>query len=363
MTYGEQQEAASTALLQLLNRVAEPLDTEELATVLACRHQVHLALRDRLAELGVHRQLARARSTRRRVAAARYPLHVLLGLVNDMPATRVDDRPPSALLVGPSVGPATQAVDLWRAAGRHLMIGNAELSANLDHSWRAGPGWWYVVGDLATTVEALIVIDQSLAYAGHLPRKASEFHLESRLAAGDVARVAGWRGTDPKADLAFAPGWSEGRRGEGPQVVLVRRPEDFAVAQRTLAGFMRPRLQDDTLDDHGDRPGLLAARTIAAGQVRLAEAFGTWAERAGEVQLAERFRARIPKYVELHRSTLRMVELQKTRTPLVVMQQSELVQQLRYHRSRASPRPASMNSRQPPTRSPSTPEGRSAAKA
>lgn len=265
--------------------------------------------------------------------AARYPLHVLLDLVSAMPATRVDDRPPSALLVGPPVDSAVATVDLWRAAGRHLMLGNADLSHSLDQFWRAGPGWWYLIDDLANTVEALIVLDQSLAYAGHLPRNPPQSYLEARLAAGDVARVAGWRGTDPKANLASVPTWSERRLGGGPHIHLVRSPEDFAVAQRTLSGFMRPRHRDDLVSDLDERPGLLTARTLAAGQVRLAEAFATWAEQAGADHLAERFRGRIPKYVELHRSTLRMVELHRARAPLVVLQQSELVQQLRTHRA------------------------------
>lgn len=335
MTYGEQQEAACAALLLLLNGPAGRRRLEDVGTILACRHQVHLALLDRLTELGVHRHLERPRSPNRRANAARYPLHLLLALMRAMPATRVDDRPPSALLIGPPVDSTGTTVDLWRAAGRHLMLGNADLTHTLDQTWREGPRWWYLIGDLANTVEALVVLDQALAYAGHLPLSPPQSYLEARLAAGDVARVAGWRGTDPKADLASVPTWSERRRGAEPHIHLVRNPEDFTVAQRTLAGFMQPRHRDDLVPDLDERPGLLAARTLAAGQVRLAEAFATWAEHAGAEHLAERFRGRIPKYIELHRSTLRMVELHKTRTPLVVLQQSELVQQLR---SRRAPR-------------------------
>lgn len=96
---------------------------------------------------------------------------------------------------------------------------------------------------------------------------------------------------------------------------------------------MRPR--PPTLDPAQliDRPGLLAARTIGAGQVRLAEAFGTWADRADQPEFAERFRSRIPLYVELHRSTLRLVEIQGASSSLVVAQQSEMIQQPRTRRS------------------------------
>jgi len=331
VTYGEQQETVSAVLLQLLETPTGHPEGEDVETVLACRHQVHLALLDRLTDLGVQRHLERPRNATRRVNAARHPLHVIHDLVRTMPTCEVDDRPPSALLVGPSVDSAAAPVDLWRAVGRHLMLGNADLSRTPDQSWRAGPGWWYLIGDLANTVEALLVLDQALAHAGHVPGRSPASYLDARLAAGDVARVAGWRGTDPRADLAFVPTWGEHRSGGEPSIHLVRHPQDFAVAQRTLAGFMRPRQRYDLVPDHDERPGLIAARTIAAGQVRLAEAFASWAEHSGADQLAERFRGRIPKYVELHRSTLRMVELHKARAPLVVMQQSELVQQLRSH--------------------------------
>jgi len=110
-----------------------------------------------------------------------------------------------------------------------------------------------------------------------------------------------------------------------------RQVEHFALAQRTLAGFMRPKVQPVSALPSPDRPGLLAARTIATGQIRLAEAFATWADKLDASDLADRFRARVPRYAELHRSTLRLTELQPARSPLVVAQQSEMTQQLRRH--------------------------------
>jgi hypothetical protein len=46
---------------------------------------------------------------------------------------------------------------------------------------------------------------------------------------------------------------------------------------------------------------------------------------------AQRFRAWIPLYAELHRSTLRLTEVQRTSSPLIVAQQSEAVRQLCRH--------------------------------
>jgi hypothetical protein len=232
------------------------------------------------------------------------------------------------VLVGPTAG-ASQAVELWRALARHLTLGNADLAAQPDAASRNSSADWYLIGDLGVTVDALIVLDQRLAAGRHLPRKPARSYLEDRLAVGGVTSVAAWRGTDTSPDHAL--GELTGSLNEG--VRLIRRPEDYAPAQRTLAGFMRPRPIAETHDLFGGRPGLHAARTIAAGQVRLAEAFATWAERADDPALAERFRSRVPKYVELHRSTLRLVELEETRSDLVEHQQSEMVQQLRKHRA------------------------------
>lgn len=329
MTYGDHQEATADALLRLLNASTREHGPMDIGTVLACRHQIHLSILDRLTDLGLPQAPQTRRRAGQRMEAVHRPLYVLHDLVAAMPDAAVDDRSPSALLVGPTAEAGVTA--LWRTAARHLMLGNADLNASADPSWRAGAARWYVIADLANTAEALLVLDQRLAHEAHLPLQPKDVHLEARLTAGDVARVAGWRGTDTRADLAFTPEWTERSLISGPRVHLVRRPEDFASAQRRLAGFMRPRQSDDLIAEFDGRPGLLAARTVAVGQVRLAETFATWAEQAGDDRLAERFRARIPRYAALHRSTLRMTELQKVGSPLVVMQQSEIVQRLRAH--------------------------------
>jgi hypothetical protein len=59
MTYGEHQEAAAAALRQLLTPVEDRDEDEHVGTTLACRRQIHLALHDRLFELGIDRHLER----------------------------------------------------------------------------------------------------------------------------------------------------------------------------------------------------------------------------------------------------------------------------------------------------------------
>jgi hypothetical protein len=210
------------------------------------------------------------------------------------------------------------------------VLGNYDLQASSDQGWRNRKAEWHLIGDLATTVDAFILLEQQHG-APHVDTKRSVESIENRLAAGCVARFASWRGTDPSPDLAFAaPEVTLGALG-GPRSHLVRQPEDYVLAQQALAGFLRPRLKD--LDDIAgiDRPGLLAARTVAAGQIRLATAFAGWAEREYEPELAQRFRAWIPLYADLHRSTLRLTEVQRTSSPLIVAQQSEAVRQLCRH--------------------------------
>jgi hypothetical protein len=264
------------------------------------------------------------------MAAAHHPLHVLAGVLGTLPAVEPGAQTPSELLTQHSGDGETPALVLWRTVARHLTLGNHDLRASADQTWRNPKAEWYLIGDLAITIEAFVLLEQLSSRSANT-RRDSATALENRLAAGTVARVASWRATDTSPDLAFAaPESTLGALG-GPRIHLVRRPEDFVLAQQTLAGFLRPRLYD--LDDLArlDRPGLLAARTVAPGQIRLAKAFANWAERAGEQDLAERFLARIPLYTDLHRSTLRLTEVQRTTSPLIVAQQSESIQQLRRH--------------------------------
>jgi hypothetical protein len=54
--------------------------------------------------------------------------------------------------------------------------------------------------------------------------------------------------------------------------------------------------------DDSTRHGRHPARTVAAGQIRLANVFGEWAMRANAPLLAARFRDRIARYDDFDRS-------------------------------------------------------------
>ena len=320
MTYGSHQEAASRALVALLLNRVEDLDSSE--TVLACRHQAHLALHDRLWLLGANRHRGIPMRDTRPSSAMRQPARTLAMLLREMPLGEVPDLPPSAVLGLEQQAPVAEA---WRLLARSLFLGNVDLQSDADRGALGAATAWYLLGDAATTIEALVVIDERLSRSGSLPQAGDA--LNARLLAGDVARTAVWLGEDQSPDLAAAD-LTEASLGS-PPVWLIRTPHDFAPAQRALAGFLRPRVADETVDVYGGRPGLHTARALATGQIRLAEVFASWADSAGAPAIGERFRARVTAYQALHQSTLRLIEPSPSRSLVVDQQLSELVQGIR----------------------------------
>jgi len=176
----------------------------------------------------------------------------------------------------------------------------------------------------------MIVLDAVLADAGLVPWVAPVEVLTRRLIAGDIARVTRQPpGADRTADLATA---GEGALigPAGPQIRLLRGPEDFVAAQRRLASFVRASGAVYALGSSSERVGLKVARVLSVGQIRLANAFAVAvAKHPGEQDLVEQFRARIPAYQALHASTARLVEFERRSSPLALAQQSEMVTQLR----------------------------------
>ena len=184
MTYAEHQEAVAAALLRLLEVPTPPVGEREQSVLLGCRRQAHLAILERLDQLGVHRHLRRPPRSNRTIDAAHHPLHVLLRVVSAMPSTSATTLSPSSLLTGPPVAISTSTIDLWRAVARHLTLGNADLFGSADQSWRGRAPTWHLVGDLATTVEALVLLDEQLASATLLERLTPDAYLDHRLASG-----------------------------------------------------------------------------------------------------------------------------------------------------------------------------------
>ena len=86
MTYGEEQETASAALLALLEAPAPAPSSG--AVILALRRQVHLALLDRLELIGLSRHLDKPARDDRQLDTVRHPLHTLERVLRSLPTER-----------------------------------------------------------------------------------------------------------------------------------------------------------------------------------------------------------------------------------------------------------------------------------
>ena len=324
MTYGDEQEAASAALLTIIR--SDPT-TADPGLLLACRRQAHLAIGDRIRMLQIRKRLDLPQRARRTLDASTYPVELIADVHRTTPQPPTPSLAPSDIMTGPA---PDRVVAAWQALARHLTVGNSDLRRWADEPLRTDKRRAYLLADLATTMDGFVLADQRLADAGLLIGRPPDAYLQARLAMGNVARVTSWSETDPTPDHAV-PDAPAVRTMDGFTISLIQRAGDYAFAQRNLARLMRPVIPQDTLFTASDRRGLHAARAIAAGQIRLAPVFAAWADRVGSATLADRFRERAERYAEFNRAMMRLVEKQPIRSPHVVAQQSEMVQQMIKH--------------------------------
>jgi hypothetical protein len=327
MTYGDYQEAASRALVELLTTPLPQVE-QDIRLALASRAQIIATVTERMEHLGAGHRADRLNGKRTSHASVvRDPLDHLARLVDDLerPALGLDLAPSDVLRSSSFAGPA----ETWRTAAGNLFLATSELLRAERRPWLEHPSaGWPLVADLADTVESLLLLDRRLGASGHL-RHCTLSQLAPRLlVAYDVGRVARLNMADDVADLATA-GWGSSSRGNGPAIAMVRTAGDFAEAQRRLAAFIRPFRGHSDVGLVQDRPGLKAARVIATGQTALAETFAAWAVEAGHPDTALEFRGRVSLYRALHASTARLVDLVPGRSPLALIQQSEMSTRLR----------------------------------
>src|SRR4051794_1786181 len=169
MTYAEHQEAAAKALANLV--VAGPADelpTAAWVEVLLCRRQAVLTVTERMEHLGC---LPGRGEPPRRVTVAQVvdqPLWHLAGVVDAMARPYLPDVAPSDILRAP-LSADHAVVAAWRIVARELFLGTAELQrADLQPWLSQGPAGWYVLGDVADTVCALLALDAKIERAGVL---------------------------------------------------------------------------------------------------------------------------------------------------------------------------------------------------
>ncbi|HET7388177.1 MAG TPA: hypothetical protein VFJ19_16100 [Nocardioidaceae bacterium] len=300
--------------------------------MLACRRQVLLSLTERLDHLAgeVPSLDEEARCTIRGVISD--PLLQLTGLVHRLARDRGPDASLSEVLqrrLG-GKGEIDNGSDHWRLAARELFLATSELTRADEQPWLyRRDASRHVLADLADTAQAVVALDARLASAGMLPEVPPRRTAERLLVAMDVGRVARLLGSDPSADQASAS-WTVATGGRDTDIVMVRHPEDYIAAQRRLARLVQPVRTDAAAFRRYRPPGLKSARGMALGQVRLAVMFAEWAERTpGADLLANQFRDRIPAYRALHASTAKLIDAEPRRSPIHLLQQSEMITQAR----------------------------------
>ena len=259
-TYGEHSELAAAALRELVVDAHLPVNDTEVVDLLACREAVVDALRERLHCFGItaqdppsmpKRALPPSASPLKALTQVDIQLGSLLDrVVREIPRSHPDRDPrrPSDLL-GPRHSHRT--VELWRQVAVELMAGTHALETSDDRSWARHHGaGWYVARDVATAVEATVLLDRRLHDVGLLSQHdrpvGSGSTDEHRLIASHVARVATWYATSSSPDEATAQPHRHLRHAQpaGSVVHLVSTPTDVVTAQQQLARYLNP------LDSH-----------------------------------------------------------------------------------------------------------------
>jgi hypothetical protein len=254
--------------------------------------------------------------------AARQPLSLLNSMAEDM----LDGHPGSSPtdLLGANSGSEDPSVHLWRTAARELLLATSELQRAVSQPWIGDEtAAWYVVGDVAESLAAVLALDR---LSGRIVgARANDRYLTDYLVAGDVVRLAkAWGHGSQVEDLTAAAHVEVA--GSPLPIVLVRRHEDLVLAERRLAELVRPSTID-VIGDPAERPGLLAARALSAGQIRVAAQCIQLFDPVGD--LAATLRGRIDLYRRLHASTVRVVDVMPRRSRLILLQQTEIATAIR----------------------------------
>lgn len=279
-TYRDHAEIVASALQELVVVGDVPTEPTDVSDLLACREAVVDALQERLHAFGV--APARRPSKYQRLEALAVLTHVdhELGLLLDrvvyeMPRLVPDGEVRPSDVLGPRR--ENRTVELWRKTAVELLAGTQALVTAEERTWATHHGaGWYVMRDLATAIEAVVLLDQQLRQLGLLSQHDGPPDTggvdEHRLVASHVARVATWYATSSSPDEA-TPSITNKDRVLGTPVYLVSTPSDVIVAQWRLAAYLRPLTTGDP--EYLARPHIAAAtaRQVVSSQMFLTGLF------------------------------------------------------------------------------------------
>ena len=285
--YGDHQEAAAAALNRLIVTDTLPVAPVDVDRLLGCREAVSDALRQRLYALGLNRHYAPTTVPARVAKMSLNGLDKKLATILDriaveVPALPPDERPSPADVLG--IPSQDLTVELWRRAAIELLAGSHALDTAAQRPWLRDPGaGWYLIRDVAVSMEALMVLDSRLEEVGLLNghnRPETPLGLEERrLITSQCARVATWYATSDSPDQA-----SPELPGEpvvaGP-VHTVSQPADLAIAQRRLATYLKPMHAGNSFYNGEPEIDASTARMVVASQIFLTRHFEALAGQAG----------------------------------------------------------------------------------
>lgn len=291
-TYGDQQENAAAALNQLLVTLADsewiPLEISDVEQLLSCRAAVLDALTDRLQHVtgtAAVEDPSGPTNAQARQLITTHPAVVLRHVAVSIPHRSTQPLSPLDAMATPSRHPT---VEHWREAAAALTIANQSLDQATDQPWLTDPGAaWYLLGDTARALEALIVLDETLEEVGLLAdhaarrpapppasRTQQEWNTEDRrLATSQIARMASWYATTSEPDLAVAA--TPGHPAERGPVRVVSKPADLAAGQRQLAEYLRHRHGNTALTGGEQSMDSRTLRIVTRNQIEVCERLAT----------------------------------------------------------------------------------------
>lgn len=286
-TYGDHAENAARALNRLLTTDVIPAEPAAVEQMLHCRETVVDAIRQRLYDAGQNDwtpptdHLPAAAPNLDLAGMNRRLASLVDNIAFALPSLPLDERrSPAEVLAPASTDPV---VEHWREAGIEMLSATHALAAAEDRPWLSDPGaGWWVMRDIAVSLEAVLVLDSRLEEVlllDDLDHNKLDISLdEKRMVLSQAARMATWHATSASPDRAAPPTLTELGPAERSTVLMpvtaVAAPEDLVAGQRRLSRFLLP-MEGPDIEFGLEEPDISAdcARQVTASQLFLCRAF------------------------------------------------------------------------------------------